>query len=116
MRCLKTFPLIVLLSTFSLHVSAQYLVKDATVTKVGSANWDEKVFYIVVEGGSGTCANATINFPEEYAHSIVAYAQMQNIALLAYLNQKRVSVYNYGAREYKKDDVCTGANQIAIYD
>ena len=106
--------------TFILLISnycmADYLVQDAKITKIGSTNWNKKVFYIVLQGGTGTCANASIHFPEEYAQSIVAYAQMHSMAVMAYIHNKRITVYNYGNRTFENDNVCTGGSSISIYD
>lgn len=109
----KFLPVLFLLF-FSVFVNAGFLVTGAKITKVGSTNWDKKVFYIEFSGGAGPCANGSANFPEEYAQSIVAYAQMHGMAMSAFLHDKTVNVYNYGDRAYSGGNVCTGANSISI--
>lgn len=108
---------LILLSAFiSVSSLAGDLVVDGKITKVGSTNWNERVFYIIIEGGSGPCANKAINFPEEFSQSTVAYAQAHSMAMMAFIHNKKVRVYNYGNKTFKNNDICTGANFIDIYN
>lgn len=111
-------PLIVIILSFLAMGNAfsQELVKDAKIIKIGSTNWDKKVFYLQVEGGTGPCANTPINFPEVYAQSTIAYAQMHAMAMTAFIHGKRISIYNYDDKKFANDSICTGANAITIYD
>lgn len=106
-------PLIILM-TF--HSYASYLVVDATINKVGSTNWNERVFYVVLSGGKGPCAGKAVNFPEDYSQSTAAYALSHSMAMTAFLHNKKVRIYNYGNKKFKNDSICTGASFIEIYN
>lgn len=110
---MKYFSFLLLLFAFSSN--AVELAKGAKIIKIGSTNWNEKVFYVVLSGGVGPCANSAVNFPEVYSQSTVAYAQSHSLAVTAFLHNKTVRIYNYGSRKFKNDDVCTGASLIEIY-
>ena len=90
------------------------LVEGATITKIGSTNWNERVFYVILSGGTGICANKAVNFPEDFSQSTVAYAQAQSLAVTAFIHNKKVRIHNYGDKIYKNGDVCTGASFIEL--
>ena len=92
------------------------LVEGAKIKSIISTNWNEKVFTVVLEGGTGVCANGTLVFPEEYSQSTVAYSLTFSMAMSAYIHNKRISAHNYNDRKYKNDDVCTGASLLSIQD
>jgi len=98
----------------SVNSFAGYLVKDASVTRVSSTNWDEKVFTVSISGGTGDCLSS-VTFPEEYSQSTVAYSLSFSMAMSAYLHNKKITVYNYGDKEYQGNK-CHGANFIEIHD
>ena len=93
---------------------AENLVENAKITAVGSTNWNEKVFYVRLQGGTGPCAGKSVNFPEEYAQSVISFAQTHGMAMTALLHNLSVSIHNYGERTFKNEDICTGANLIEV--
>jgi len=91
-----------------------YLIQNTKIVKVGSTNWNEKVFFIQTKGGTGDCFGKTIVFPESYAQSLTAYNQMHSMVVTAFVAGEVISVYNYSDRKYKNGDKCTGANRISL--
>ena len=109
-RILLTLAISILFNT----ASAENLVEGAKITAIGSTNWNQKVFYVRLEGGTGPCAGKSVNFPEEYSQSTISYAQTHSMAMTALLHNLNVSIHNYDERKFKNEDICTGANLIEV--
>ena len=94
---------------------SDYLLKNATVTRITSTNWNEKTFTVTHSGGTGVCAGSGVSFPEEYSQSAIAYSLSFSTAMSAYLHGKKIDVYNYGDKSLH-GSVCHGASFIEIHD
>lgn len=113
---MKKIIVITSLVLLSQSLFAGVIATGVIITKVGSTNWNEKVFTVTLSGGSGVCAGDVISFPEEYAQSTVAYAQAHSMAMTAFIHNKKVIISNFDNRKYKNNTTCTGANSIEIYN
>jgi hypothetical protein len=111
---MKMRTLIFIIGMVSISSYAGDLINGAKIIKVGSSNWNKKVFYVTLSGGTGPCKNVNVSFPEEYSQSTVAYAQSQSLAVTAFIHNKDVRIYNYGNKAFANDDICTGASLIEI--
>ncbi|NQZ10438.1 MAG: hypothetical protein HRT35_25070 [Algicola sp.] len=99
------------LMTTSLATHSAELIRDATVIEVFNTNTNGADFGIVLEGGTGRCVSPTrtvITFPETKKQSDDSYKQSFAIALSALSTGMKVRVHNF------EDNLCTGANFIAI--
>lgn len=106
--------LLVVTFFISSNLLAGYLIENAKIVKVGSTNWNDKVFFVQIRGGSGLCEGKTIVFPQSYAQSQIAYNQMHSMVVTAFVANETVSIYNYSDRKYRNGDRCTGANRIDL--
>jgi hypothetical protein len=85
------------------------LVSGATIYEVASSSSNKDVFYIKLSGGTGPCANKSVEFPSSKSQSKESYNQAFSIALAALSSGKKIRVHNY------EDASCLGANFIGIY-
>ena len=85
------------------------LADQAIIKEVASSNGNGDVFYLRLGGGTGPCANLSVDFPRSKSQSEQSYDQAFAIALAASMSGKRVQVYNY------ENDDCSGANFIRVY-
>jgi hypothetical protein len=89
--------------------NAGELVKGATILEVASSNGNQDVFWVRFSGGTGPCANASVDFPASKSQSKESYNQSFSIALSAAATGSKIRVHNY------EDDNCQGANFISVY-
>lgn len=98
----------------STNANAIILVENATISEIGSTNWNKRVFFVRLEGGDGPCSGKVVNFPEDYSQSSIAYAQSHSMAMMAFMHGYKVKLYNYGERTFNSDSICSGASFIKL--
>ncbi|MCG7547476.1 DUF5992 family protein [Pseudoalteromonas sp. Of7M-16] len=102
MLCLSLFIL-------PFYSGAGELVRDAVITEVASTSSNKDVFYVKLSGGTGPCANGSVEFPANKSQSEQSYNQAFSIALAASMSGKKVRIHNYSNNE------CSQANFIGVF-
>ena len=102
--------LFVFICCYSLSSYAGVLVTGATIGRVSNTASNQDIFYIIVVGGTGPCANSKIRFPLSEAGSEKIYDRAFSMALTAYASGSKIEVVDYD------DPVdCYGAESIHVY-
>jgi hypothetical protein len=86
-----------------------YIVQGATITNIMSTNGNGDAFAIITSGGSGSCANTEVYFPQSAAPDADTFKRAYAAALTAITTGMRVSIYNY------TDSTCLTASYVQIY-
>ena len=91
------------------YSGAGELVRNAVITEVASSGDNKDVFYVKLKGGTGPCANGSVEFPANKSQSEKSYNQAFSIALAAAMSGKMIRIHNYSNNE------CSGANFIGVF-
>ncbi|BDU40260.1 conserved exported hypothetical protein [Vibrio nigripulchritudo MADA3029] len=106
MKKLITIALFVFAS--SANGAGTYIVKDATITSVANTSGNGDNFTVWVEGGTGVCANKSINFPRTATSSNEIFSRAYSTALTAFASGHKVWIHDYAGAS------CTNAAYIRV--
>jgi len=102
---------ILLFFLLSTQAVAGWIVTNAKIKEVSSAIGTEEAFFIIIDGGSGLCADNQINFSMTHIGSEKKYDRAFSIALAAYMSNQKIKVYDYN----DGTDDCSNADSIRVY-
>jgi hypothetical protein len=96
---------------FTQPAIAGWLVTNAKIKEVASAIGTQEAFFIVLDGGSGMCADKQIVFSMNHIGSEKKYDRAFSIALAAYMSDQKIKIYDYN----DGIDDCSNADSIRVY-
>ena len=85
-----------------------YVVRNAVITKIANTSSNENKFAIFVEGGTGSCVNEWVHFPESAATSKEIHERAYSAALAAMTAGIKVTLHNY------HDEGCRNVSYIQL--
>lgn len=94
---------------YSSLASADYVVQEATISRITNVADNAAKFAVLVAGGSGPCSNGWIEFPASAAVDLEAHKRAYATLLMAFASNLRVSIFNYSGNS------CLGASYIEAF-
>ncbi len=88
--------------------AGEWLVQNGTIISVAPVADNQDKFYAIVEGGTGPCANGTIQFPRSAFPDENSHIRVFSTLLTAMTVGNKVNIHNY------VDAQCTNAGFILL--